>query len=363
MRVLLPISLDRWKNPISTLLRACVQYNFDIEFHSFSSPQTDEDRELGGSFWQLPNLRLRKPSALLTDRFDIVHTASYSHGNYMASVLAKLRGWGHTKLLDTMNLEPHPSHPVCWARYKRVLRWVDGFVAVSHAVSRDIRERVPERFMGVIPNGVDTELYSNKESNPNDMPPAMHDIQPGYPLWIASIEPRKHPEVFLELARKNPSITFVALGHPMGSEGEEMMKKWQQCPNLRWLGGLPRRQAKAILSQAGVLVFPSEREGLSLAMIEAVAMGVPIIAQPKSSMPELVIPGKNGELVDANNLTEWENAIRKWQEPRSSEQEKSLAELRAQALHQYNWQFVGTEYGKIYKAIMQKQPKIYKVIA
>ena len=82
MKILLPISLDRWKNPISTLLRACVQFNPELEFHSFSNPVTQEDRELGVQFWKLPNLKLRYPSAVLFDQFDLVHTASYSHFNF-----------------------------------------------------------------------------------------------------------------------------------------------------------------------------------------------------------------------------------------------------------------------------------------
>lgn len=363
MRILLPISLDRWRNPISTLLRACVQYNPELEFHSFSSPETDEDRELGDRFWQLPNVRKRHPKVLFTERFDIVHTASYSHGNYLASVLAKLRGWGHTRFLDTMNLEQHPSHLVCWTRYKRVLRWVDGFVAVSHAVARDIRERVPDRFMGVIPNGVDVSMYGGALSDISDWPEKMRGLEPGYPLWLASIDPRKHPEVYLELARRNPSMTFVALGQPLGAEGAKMIQEWKQCPNLLWLGALPRRQAKAVLSHAGVLVFPSEREGLSLAMIEAVALRIPIIAQPKSSMPELVQPGVNGELLNAADIPAWEHAMRVWMRPRSPEQDRHLDECRAAALEKFDWKNVGCAYGPVYRAIMQKPPRIYRVNA
>lgn len=362
MKILLPISLDRWRNPISTLLRACVQYNPDIEFHSFSNPETDEDRELGETFWKLPNLRLRKPLAILTDRFDIVHTASYSHGNYAASVLAKLRGWGHTRFLDTMNLEQHPSHPICWARYMRVLRWVDSFVAVSHAVAKDIQERVPQRFLGVVPNGVDSSMYG-EASDSSDWPAAMKDTNPGYPLWLAAIEPRKHPEVLLGLAKKSPATTFIALGQPIGYEGDAMVRKWQECPNLMWLGGLPRRQAKAVLSHAGVLIFPSEREGLSLAMIEAVALGIPIICQPKSSMPELVKHGVNGALVDANDIAGWLTAMEEWIDPRSEEQRRQLKECRDEALKKFDWKNVGRAYGPIYRAMMEKKPAIYRVNA
>ncbi|MFD0892783.1 glycosyltransferase family 4 protein [Luteolibacter ambystomatis] len=353
MKVLLPISLDRWRNPISTLQRACVRYNPEIEFHSFSNPVSDEDRREGEEFWKLPNLVLREPVDIARDRFDIVHTASYSHGNYVASVAAKLRGVGHTRYLDTMNLEQHPDHPVCWARYRRVLRWVDAFVAVSEAVAVDIRNRVPERFLGVIPNGFDPALYDPAIDCDADLPAEVCALPRGFPLWVAAIEPRKHPEVFVNLARKNPDIPFVALGGGVGDLGKSFEEDFRNTPNIHWLGNVDRKAGRAVLGRAGVLVFPSEREGLSLAMIEAVAMGVPILAQPKSSMPELVEAGQNGELVAQEDEAGWNDALHKWLGERSAAQMEALAVARQRAIGRFNWATVGAAYGPMYRRTLE----------
>lgn len=359
MKVLLPISLDRWRSPISTLLRACVEFNPDIEFHSFSNPASEEDRREGGRFWNLPNIRRRKPPAILTDCFDIIHTASYSHGNYVASVTAKLRGAGHTRYLDTMNLEPDPAFVDCWARYRRVLRWVDAFVAVSEAVARDIKERVPDRFLGVIPNGFDTAFYNPAEDYRDDLPNQLRHLPDGFPLWVATLEPRKHPEVFIELARANPSLPFVALGSAP-NEGFHFARQFKETPNIHWLGSVDRKATRAVLGKAGVLVFPSEREGLSLAMIEAMAMKLPIIAQPKSSMPEIVTPGVNGELVEQGDLQNWNHALKKWRGPITAAQQAGLELSRVRALEQFQWRRIGESYGPIYRSVMEKSPKVLR---
>lgn len=359
MKILLPISLDRWKNPISTLQRACVEFNPDIEFHSFSNPVTDEDREMGAKFWELPNLKLRHPSAVFCDRFDIVHTASYSRFNLYSSVIAKYRSCGSTRFLTTLNLEPDLSQAVERMRYGRLLQFADAFVAVSEAVSADVRRRDPERFLEVIPNGFDAELYNPQRIDDSELPPEISRLSPGYPLWVSAVESRKQPETFVKLAKANPDMTFVALGSVLAGDGEAFAEMFRATPNIVWPGSVTRSIARAIMAKAGVLVFPSEREGLSLAMIEAIALGLPILAQPKSSMPELVRPGFNGELIDVSRFEEWNRALHHWLPARTAEQENNLQSARQEALQKYAWDVVGRRYHKIYQQVASMKAKIY----
>jgi glycosyltransferase involved in cell wall biosynthesis len=359
MKILLPISLDRWRNPISTLQRACVQYNPDIEFHSFSNPQTEEDRRMGGEFWKLPNLRLRKPSAILLDRFDIVHTASYSRGNYMAALIAKLRGVGHTKFLTTLNLEYDLKYAIDRLRYGRFLRIADRFVAVSEAVSADVRHRYPDRFLGVIPNGFDPQLYDPSKIDEVTLPEQVAALESGYPLWLAAVESRKNPQIFVQLAKANPSITFVALGGVLPGDGEIYADQFNATPNILWLGNMERSMARAVMAKAGVLVFPSEREGLSLGMIEAIAMGIPILAQPKSSMPELVTAGWNGELMDAGDFDAWNQSLHRWLPPRTDEQAENLKSARLEALEKFSWEVVGKAYHSVYEKTLNTKNQLF----
>ena len=358
MKILLPISLDRWSNPISTLQRACVQYNPDIEFHSFSNPKTDEDRQMGAEFWKLPNLQLRHPSAIFRDRFDIVHTASYSKGNYMASLFSKLRGYGRTRFLNTLNLEFDLAFPIDRLRYGRLLRIADSFVAVSEAVAADVRERHPDRFSGVIPNGFDPNLYDPCKIEDAKTPEQVAALHPGYPLWLATVESRKNPDIFVRLARANPSITFVALGGVLPGDGDVYADQFRATSNILWLGQTDRSSARAIMAKAGVLVFPSEREGLSLAMIETIAMGIPILAQPKSSMPELVNAGFNGELIDVNDFDAWNQCLHKWLPPWTDQQIANLTKARISAINKYSWEVVGKMYNTVYKNILNTEQRL-----
>jgi glycosyltransferase involved in cell wall biosynthesis len=355
MRILLPISLDRWKNPISALLRSCVQYNPEVEFHSFSKPVSAEDHEQGESFWRLPNLVKSTPGTIFRHHYDIVHTASYSDMNYLSSVASKLRGMGRTRFLNTMNLEPDPENPIAWTRYRRLLRMVDGFVAVSQAVAKDFHRSAPSRFLGVIPNGFDPEFYDPAQTDPSLLPTEIRDIGKGFPLWVAGLEKRKHPEVLIQLAKRNPDVQFVALGGVVPNDGEVFAEEFKRVPNIHWLGSVDRVIARTILAFSGVLVFPSEREGLSLAMIEALGMGVPIIAQPKSSMPELVEVGVNGSLVDIDDSDGWNEALIRYLGLSEAERLEIFKKVRKGAVERFSWSHVGASYGPVYRELITRK--------
>ena len=348
MRVLLPISLDRWRNPIATLLRACVEANPNIEFHSVSNPCSDEDHELGIEFWKLPNVCQATQPKLTATRFDGVHTASITAHNQAAVVAAKLRNPGRCQYLSTINLQVGPQDGKDWSLLGVAEKLADGFVAVSQAAGEGIAERCPDRFHGIIPNGFDPDYFDPTLEDEEALPREIRDLQPGsFPLYVGALEPRKHPEFIVTLAKAHPGITFVGAGyvHPQGRHFEPMVKS---VPNLIWLGHVDRRLIRALLKRAGVLLFPSEREGLALSVIEALGMGLPVIGQPRTSMPELIINDLHGRLIDISDREGWSNALVSALQMGSSERILRATSIRNSAIDRFAWSTIGRRYGHLY---------------
>jgi glycosyltransferase involved in cell wall biosynthesis len=262
-----------------------------------------------------------------------------------------------------MNLEPDPQHQLAWKRYLRLLRATDAFVAVSQAVAADFLRRTPQRLIGVIPNGFDPEVYDPTIAHEQPMPPEIANLGSGFPLWVAYLEKRKHPEVLIALANKHPEIEFVALGAASETEGRVFAQAFRNLPNIHWLGAVERSVARTILARAGVLLFPSEREGLSLAMIEALAMGIPIICQPKSSMPELVTTGVNGELIDIVDLEAWSAAMTRYVKFSNEKRAELFRRVRENAVATYSWSKVGASYGPIYREVMKKPANFWHMLS
>jgi glycosyltransferase involved in cell wall biosynthesis len=354
MRILLPISLDRWRNPIATLLRACVEANPGIEFFSHANPFSEEDATLASSFWSLPNVVALSQRQLCSTRYDLVHTASITLHNQAAVLAAKARSWGNCRYLATVNLQVGPHDGKDWQLLRCAEHLADRIVSVSHAAGAGTMQRCYDRYCGVIPNGFDPVYFDPSINDDEALPSAVRTMAPGsFGLYVGALEPRKHPEMVVKLAKSNPDLTFVAAGyvHPDGRHFEPMIKSQS---NLLWLGHVDRRCIRALMRRAGVFLFPSEREGLALSVIEAMGMGLPVIAQPKSSMPELIEHNDNGTLHDISDHQAWSGSLRTFLQWNDEKRAAFRGLTRVAAIARFDWSVIGRQYGNLYRKIVSQ---------
>jgi glycosyltransferase involved in cell wall biosynthesis len=74
-------------------------------------------------------------------------------------------------------------------------------------------------------------------------------------------------------------------------------------------GYVPESEVRKLLAGSRALVLPSFAEGLPMVIMEAFAVGRPVISTYVAGIPELVIPGENGWLVPAGNADELSFAL------------------------------------------------------
>jgi glycosyltransferase involved in cell wall biosynthesis len=78
---------------------------------------------------------------------------------------------------------------------------------------------------------------------------------------------------------------------------------------ITFIGWLEEGQVKALLAEADILVLPSHFECLPMAIIEAMAHGLPVIATPVGAIPDAVADGETGILVPTESPLELGRAI------------------------------------------------------
>ena len=84
---------------------------------------------------------------------------------------------------------------------------------------------------------------------------------------------------------------------------------------VRLLGALSQEEVRRNLSQASVFVLPSvvtargDRDGIPVALMEAMAVGLPVVSTRVSGIPELVVDGVTGLLTEPGNSSDLADAV------------------------------------------------------
>jgi glycosyltransferase involved in cell wall biosynthesis len=121
---------------------------------------------------------------------------------------------------------------------------------------------------------------------------------------VAALERRKGHDVLLRalgpLREAMPRIRCLVCGG--GSERvslERLAKELGVDPVVRFLG--EQREVTDVLAALDVFVLPSRHEGLGVALLEAMAAGLPVVASHVGGIPETVQAGHTGLLVPAED--------------------------------------------------------------
>jgi glycosyltransferase involved in cell wall biosynthesis len=111
-------------------------------------------------------------------------------------------------------------------------------------------------------------------------------------------------------------------------------------PQIKVLGKLPLSQLSRHYESASIFCMPSINEPFGVVFVEAMAYGLPIIATSTGAIPDMVIPGKNGILIDVGDI----DALAKALGDLLSDQNKRRQFGKQSYLmskNLYNWQTVG----------------------
>lgn len=166
----------------------------------------------------------------------------------------------------------------------------------------------------VISNGIDTKRFQPLEC---DQAIKQKYCIPSTPiaLTVGRLDKEKNIDVIiraLKLARKQTDIHFVIAGSDKGSEARHLRRLVEQL-NLQgavtFTGFVPDEDLPGLYRCADVFIMAGTAELQSIATMEAMASGLPIIAADAVALPELVIPEKTGYLFKPNNVQNLSDAL------------------------------------------------------
>jgi glycosyltransferase involved in cell wall biosynthesis len=250
-------------------------------------------------------------------RFDVVHTHSSKAGaiGRLAARRAQVPRVVHTFHGFPFHQFQTPWRRAAYVQIERQLgRITDAFLAVGPGVAAEaVRRRIaaPEqvRTIGV---AVDT-------SAPPPEPRARAEARRllGVPLGhqviatVGRVDYQKAPEDFVDAIARlgDRAVHAVWIGDgPLRRTAQLRAERRGLDRRIAFVG--ERSDVPALLPGCDIFAMASRYEGLPCAIVEAMAVGLPVVATAVNSVPDLVVPGETGLLVPAERPDSLARALR-----------------------------------------------------
>jgi len=249
---------------------------------------------------------------------DIVHSHTW-YGNGAGFLASMLHGIPH--VMTAHSLEPlRPWKAEQLGGGYRVSSWIEetaygaasAVIAVSASMKEDILRTYPfvdPDVVHVVHNGIDLESWRRPSLDDEGVRAVLrgYGIDPGLPtvVFVGRITRQKGLIHLIRAVDALPDGVQVVLcaGAPDAHDTEKVVKAAmaglkEKRSEVLWIEKmLPQDELKAVMAAATVFVVPSVYEPLGIVNLEAMAMGLPVVASRIGGIPEVVEDGVTGALV------------------------------------------------------------------
>jgi|SRR5665213_992180 len=228
-----------------------------------------------------------------------------------------------------------------------IIRQLTAVVAVSEPIADELRHRgvAPERIYS-IPNGI-PDPHMVRDTNPDLFTLAI----------VGRLIYEKNIHVLLQsvasLRSTWPRLRLVVAGEgPYRLELERRVRELNLTEIVTFLGFVP--DVPQLLTQVNAFVMASQTEGMPIALLEAMAVGVPIVATAVGSIPTVTRDAADALLVPPNDPDALTAAIDSLlRDPNAAEARATNA--RERFLEFFTSKAMGSAYASVYSRIIAER--------
>lgn len=334
-------SRNDYKNKEDCNIPYCDRY-FDIPFER--SP------------FNLGNIKAYKELKKIIDsnEYDIIHCHT-PVGGVLTRLAAKNTRKNGTKVIYTAHgFHFYTGAPIQnWVLFYPIERFLIRYTDILITINKEDYNRAnryfdPQKVKYIPGVGIDINKFSQVIINKSikrkelDVPENAFVV-----LSVGELNKNKNHETVIKAISKldNPNVYFLICGQ---GEFEDylkaLIKELELEKQVKLLGY--RRDIAEIIKVTDVFAFPSFREGLSVALMEVMAVGIPIICSNIRGNTDLIEDGKGGYLVEPNDADAFEECINRI--IKNSTLKENMAEFNKKAIFKFDICNVKKDMEKIY---------------
>ena len=242
----------------------------------------------------------------------------------------------------------------------RILRQADAIVAISHDIERELYQwNFPIARILYLPNGIDSRVFKRDRPWEESLP-----VETTSP-WRIALVGRRHPQKGIDVAiaalkflREREPACKLEL-HSYGVDYPEI--DYRICAREAGVSDQVffhdfENDMWPILAGSHVFLLPSRAEGLSNALLEAMAMELPVIATSVSGNIDLIRSGWNGLLVPTDDPVALGNALLTiWKNHSASAVLGRRARRTVDSL--FSLDYITAQYSSLYNRLLKDMAK------
>ena len=209
---------------------------------------------------------------------------------------------------------PHPRGLLQRLVWRIILRSSDSVVACSNSLAEELRKAHPAVAIQVVLNAIDSEACRSKAIK-SPLPEGLEGRR--YVLSVGTFEHKKAHDILLSsfelLAADDPAL-YLAIVGGSGSTFDACQERAAASTSAERIllyRDVPHGSTLAAIAHAQVLVLPSRREPFGIVILEAGAIGTPVVASRIGGIPEIIQDDYSGVLVAPGDVQALSEALRR----------------------------------------------------
>lgn len=313
-------------------------------------------REISDKIYHLPELFLSRDDLYIdflsnyisVHRVDVLHII---HSGYIFDMLPEIKNTHPTlSVAVTMFNDRVPEYVEKSVKYKE---FIDSFNTDSEVASKSFSKLMQGMNVEVIPNGIDCQNTFNPDRHDRNAIRKELGLKDELAiLFVGRLSEEKNPDVFIKsmdiVTRSTNAKAFIIGDGPMRRDCENTINDLKNN-NLTYLGY--KDDVAHYLAAADIFVLPSSIEGFPLSILEAMAMGVAVIASKVGAVPDIIEQGVNGYVINPGSINDIETSVA------NMRKKGRLNEIRENNINKvqryYSQKQVAKRYSELYKGLLK----------